>query len=69
MDKLIIDLHAKITQRRMQAAETEVMAVYDEIWSLKPELQSAALQSWWSYLESTCTTDKPCIECLRGRGA
>jgi hypothetical protein len=57
-----------MTQRRMQAADNAVMDVYDEIFGLEPELQSAALQSWWSYLRSICTTEQPCIECLRGRG-
>jgi hypothetical protein len=69
MNKLIIDLHAKITKRRMEAAaNAEVQAIYEEIWTLRPELQSNALHSWWSYLQSTCTTESPCIECLRGRG-
>jgi len=51
-----------------EAIENEVAAIYKEIFRLDtPQKQSRALNSWYEYLKKTCTSDEPCIECLRER--
>lgn len=47
----------------------EVSSVYQEIFALDSiEKQNKALKSWYAYLEETCTSANPCVECRRQSG-
>ena len=51
-----------------QLVEEEIQDTYREIFALDTiEKQNRALDTWYSYLRRTCTSVKPCIECLRMR--
>ncbi len=51
-----------------QLIEEEIQETYREIFALDTlEKQNRALDTWYSYLRETCTSAKPCIECLRMR--
>ena len=51
-----------------QLVVDEIQDTYREILALDTiEKQNRALDSWYDYLRYTCTSAKPCIECLRMR--
>ena len=49
----------------MTKLDVQVIANYKRIFALPKDEQIEALDAYWSELSRTCTSETPCIECLR----